>query len=98
MFHPNSTHRQFLSDVLNGFAEAGITLKRVEPEEFQQAIDRMMDNPDLVTLLRPLMAYNLGGNRKRFAVLSQPKTIPRRCSTVAASSGHPPPPTMYTVS
>jgi hypothetical protein len=24
----------------------------------------MMDNPDLVTLLRPLMAYNLGGNRK----------------------------------
>lgn len=40
------------------------TLKRVEPEEFQQAIDRMMDNPDLVTLLRPLMAYNLGGNRK----------------------------------
>ena len=64
VFHPNNTHRQFLSDVLNGFAEAGITLKRVEPEEFQQAIDRMMDNPDLVTLLRPLMAYNLGGNRK----------------------------------
>lgn len=23
-----------------------------------------MDNPDLVTLLRPLMAYDLGGNRK----------------------------------
>ena len=64
VFHPNNTHRQFLSDVLNGFAEAGITLKRVEPEEFQQAMDRMMDNPDLVTLLRPLMAYNLGGNRK----------------------------------
>ena len=64
VFHPNNTHRQFLSDVLNGFAEAGITLKSVEPEEFQQAIDRMMDNPDLVTLLRPLMAYNLGGNRK----------------------------------
>ena len=50
VFHPNNTHRQFLSDVLNGFAEAGITLKRVEPEEFQQAVDRMMDNPDLVTI------------------------------------------------
>ena len=56
VFHPNNTHRQFLSDVLMGFAEAGITLKRVESEEFQQALDRMMDNPDLITLLRPLMA------------------------------------------
>ncbi len=64
IFHPNNTHRQFLSDVLIGFAKAGIVLKRVESEEFQQALDRMMDNPDLITLLRPLMAYNLGGNRK----------------------------------
>ncbi len=64
VFHPNNTHRQFLSDVLIGFAKAGIVLKRVESEEFQQALDRMMDNPDLITLLRPLMAYNLGGNRK----------------------------------
>ena len=63
IFHPNNTHRQFLSDVLIGFAKAGIVLKRVESEEFQQALDRMMDNPDLITLLRPLMAYNLGGNR-----------------------------------
>ena len=50
--------------MLKGFAEAGITLKRVEDEEFQKALDRMMENPDLVMLLRPLMAYNLGGNRK----------------------------------
>ncbi len=64
MFHPYNIHRQFLSDVLTGFAEAGITLKRVETEEFQQALEKMMDNPDLVTLIRPLMAYNLGGNRK----------------------------------
>ena len=64
VFHPNNTHRQFLSDILNGFAEAGITLKRVEPEEFQQALDRMMENPDLVTLIRPLMAYNMGAGHK----------------------------------
>ena len=64
VFHPNNTHRQFLSDILNGFAESGITLKRVEPEEFQQALDRMMENPDLVTLLRPLMAYNMGAGHK----------------------------------
>ena len=64
VFHPYNTHRQFLSDILTGFAAAGITLKRVEPEDFQQALEKMMDNPDLVTLLRPLMAYNLGGNRK----------------------------------
>lgn len=48
-----------LSDILKGFAEAGITLRRVENEEFQQALEKMMENPDLVTLLRPLMAYNL---------------------------------------
>jgi amino acid adenylation domain-containing protein len=59
VFHPSNTHRQFLSDILTGFAEAGITLKRVEKPEFQQALERMMENPDLVTLLRPLMAYNV---------------------------------------
>ena len=67
VFHPNNTHRQFLSDILNGFAEAGITLKRVETEEFQQALDRMMENSDLVTLLRPLMAYDMGtGHQTRW--------------------------------
>ena len=64
VFHPNNTHRQFLSDILNGFAEAGITLKRVEIEEFQQSLDRMMENPDLVTLLRPLMAYDMGAGHQ----------------------------------
>ena len=57
VFHPSNTHRQFLSDILTGFAEAGITLKRVESEDYQQALEKVMDNPDLVTILRPLMAY-----------------------------------------
>ena len=64
VFHPCNTHRQFLSDILIGFAESGITLKRVETEEFQQALEKMMDNPDLVTLLRPLMAYNISASHK----------------------------------
>ncbi len=64
VFHPSNTHRQFLSDILMGFAEAGITMKRVESEVFQQALERMMENPDLVTLLRPLMAYNMGSGHK----------------------------------
>ena len=64
VFHPSNTHRQFLSDILTGFVEAGITLKRVETEEFQQALERMMGNPDLVTLLRPLMAYNLSSSHE----------------------------------
>jgi thioester reductase-like protein len=59
VFHPNNTHPQFLSDILTGFAAAGITLRRVEMPEFQEALERMMANPDLVTLLRPLMAYNV---------------------------------------
>ena len=59
VFHPFNIHHPFLADILNGFADAGITLKRVEKAEFQKALERMMDNPDLVTLLRPLMAYNL---------------------------------------
>ena len=64
VFHPCNTHRQFLSNILMGFAESGITLKRVETEEFQQALEKMMENPDLVTLLRPLMAYNMSGSHK----------------------------------
>ena len=67
VFHPSNTHRQFLSDILMGFAEAGITLQRVENEEFQQALEKMMENPDLVTILRPLMAYDMGtGHQTRW--------------------------------
>ena len=36
----------------------------MENEEFQKALGRMMDNPDLVTLLRPLMAYKMSGSRQ----------------------------------
>ena len=61
VFHPCNTHRQFLSDILMGFELSGLTLRRVETNEFQQALERMMENPDLVTLLRPLMAYNMSG-------------------------------------
>ena len=64
VFHPSNTHRQFLSDILMGFAESGIKLKRVETEEFQQALEKMMENADLVTLLRPLMAYDMGTGHK----------------------------------
>ena len=64
VFHPYNIHRQYLSDILNGFAAAGITLRRVETEEFQEALGRMMENPDLVTLLRPLMAYNLSSTHQ----------------------------------
>ena len=64
VFHPYNVHRQALADILIGFEAAGITLRRVEKEEFQQALDRMMENPDLVTLLRPLMAYNLSSSHQ----------------------------------
>ena len=64
VFHPNNVHRQPLADILDGFAQAGINLQRVESEEFQQALNKMMDNPDLVTLLRPLMAYQSSGTHK----------------------------------
>ena len=33
-------------------------------EEFQLALEKMMENPDLVTLLRPLMAYDMSGSHK----------------------------------
>ena len=64
VFHPSNTLLQFLSDILTVFAEAGITLRRVETEEFQQALEKMMENTDLVTLLRPLMAYDMGAGHK----------------------------------
>ena len=62
VFHPYNVHKQFLADILNGFAEAGIQLRRVETPEFSKALEEMMENPDHVTLLRPLMAYNLSSN------------------------------------
>ncbi len=64
VFHPYNIHHPYFADILNGFADAGITLKHVERDEFQQALERMMDNPDLVTLLRPLMVYNLSSTHQ----------------------------------
>ncbi len=64
VFHPYNIHRQYLSDILNGFATAGISLQHVEKEEFQKALQRMMDNPDLVGQLRPLMAYDLSSTHQ----------------------------------
>ena len=64
VFHPYNTHRQFFSDVLGAFAGAGIRLERVEAGTFNDRLDTMMDNPELVTVLRPLMAYDLGGDRR----------------------------------
>ena len=64
VFHPYNIHRQFLSDILNGFAAAGISLQFVEKEEFQEALQGMMDNPDLVAQLRPLMAYDLSSTHQ----------------------------------
>ena len=64
VFHPYNIHHPYFADILNGFADAGITLKYVEREEFQKALERTMDNPDLVSLLRPLMAYNLSSTHQ----------------------------------
>ncbi len=64
VFHPYNIRRQYLADILDGFAEAGITLPRVEPEEFQKTVEQTMENPDLVMLLRPLMAYKASGGHQ----------------------------------
>ena len=64
VFHPNNTHRQYLSDILTGFAQSGITLQRVEPEVFEETWEKAMDDPNLVTLLRPLMAYKSSGGQQ----------------------------------
>ena len=36
----------------------------MEKEEFQEAIQQMMDTPDLVGQLRPLMAYDLSSTHQ----------------------------------
>ena len=64
VFHPNNIHRQYLSDIFTCFAEAGITLQRVEPEVFRKAWEKAMDQPELVTLLRPLVAYKVSGGHQ----------------------------------
>ena len=64
VFHPNNIHRQYLADIFTSFEQAGITLQRVEPEVFQEAWEKAMDNPELVTLLRPLVAYKVSGGHQ----------------------------------
>ena len=57
IFHPYNIHSHFFFDILQGLEKAGYSMKLVEMDEFMQKLNLAAENPDLVMLLRPLMAY-----------------------------------------
>jgi amino acid adenylation domain-containing protein len=57
VFHPYNNHTILQVDILDGLARAGLFVKGVERKTFESRLNYAMQNPVLVELLRPLMAY-----------------------------------------
>jgi hypothetical protein len=58
VFHPYNNHTILQVDILDGLARAGLFVKGVERKAFESRLNKAMQNPVLVELLRPLMAYD----------------------------------------
>ena len=58
VFHPYNNHTILQVDILDGLARAGLFVKGVERKTFESRLNYAMQNPVLVELLRPLMAYD----------------------------------------
>ena len=58
VFHPYNNHTIILVDILEGLARLGLFVKGVERNAFKSRLNNAMQNPVLVELLRPLMAYD----------------------------------------
>ena len=57
VFHPYNIHGQFLGDVLSGLDTVGDGVRFVEQEEFNDAMDRAKDNPQMARQMSSLLAY-----------------------------------------
>ena len=58
VFHPYNNHTILLVDIIEGMARSGLFVRGVERETFNKRLNKAMQNPELVELLRPLMAYD----------------------------------------
>ena len=58
VFHPYNNHIILLVDIMEGLARSGLFVRGVERETFEKRLNKVMKNPELVDLLRPLMAYD----------------------------------------
>lgn len=62
VFHPYNNHSILLVDIVEALARLGLFVKGVERETFEERLEKAMQNPVLVELLRPLMAYDSSGD------------------------------------
>lgn len=58
VFHPYNNHTILQVDILEALARTGLFVKGVERNTFEDRLNNAMQNPMLVELLRPLMAYD----------------------------------------
>ena len=57
VFHPYNIHGQFLGDVLMGLLSVGDGVRFVEQEEFEQAMERAKEDPQMAKQMSSLLAY-----------------------------------------
>ena len=57
VFHPYNIHGQFLGDVLMGLLSVGNGVRFVEQEEFNEAMERAKEDPQMAKQMSSLLAY-----------------------------------------
>jgi hypothetical protein len=62
VFHPYNNHTILLVDIVEALARLGLFIRGVERQSFENRLKKAMQNPELVELLRPLMAYDSSGD------------------------------------
>jgi nucleoside-diphosphate-sugar epimerase len=62
VFHPYNNHTILLVDIVEALARSGLFIRGVERQSFEKRLKKAMQNPELVELLRPLMAYDSSGD------------------------------------
>ena len=64
VFHPTNNHTCPLGDVLRILNESGLTVRGVEEDEFIRRQQEVLEDPDKVEALQPLLAYNSDANTR----------------------------------
>lgn len=68
IFQITNMHNPPFGDIVDCMNEIGISIKRVEIEEFQSTLNKALENPSKADILQSLLAYNSGNNEIRAVI------------------------------
>jgi hypothetical protein len=86
LFHPFNNHMQLLGDVVREMASTlGCSIREVEEEEFQTALQKAGEDPEKARILQSMLAYKASGKN---TILGFEKFNPYTCNVLARLGFH----------